>query len=164
MAGCSPALTRLCTLSLGILLVLYAVIGLSPLNFTVSRAHEKWVGGIVGVITGVVSAATGVQVIPSVPLLQAIGMERDELVQALGVFFTVATMALGLRRDRFLDRSRRRPRCPAPLRWSLHSAECSSDRWCAHGCSRRRSGAGSMSSMILLGLYLAGSALLRIHG
>ena len=57
-------------------------------------ANEKWVGGIVGLITGVVSAATGVQVIPSVPFMQAIGMEKDELVQALGVFFTVATLAL----------------------------------------------------------------------
>ena len=38
-----------------------------------------------------ISAATGVQVIPSMPFMQAIGMEKDELVQALGVFFTVAT-------------------------------------------------------------------------
>ena len=45
-------------------------------------------------ITGVISAATGVQVIPSMPFMQAIGMEKDELVQALGVFFTVATVAL----------------------------------------------------------------------
>jgi len=37
---------------------------------------------------------TGVQVIPSMPFMQAIGMEKDELVQALGVFFTVATVAL----------------------------------------------------------------------
>jgi uncharacterized membrane protein YfcA len=28
------------------------------------------------------------------PFMQAIGMERDELVQALGVYFTVATLAL----------------------------------------------------------------------
>ena len=28
------------------------------------------------------------------PFFQAIGMEKDELVQALGVFFTVATVAL----------------------------------------------------------------------
>ena len=41
-------------------------------------------------------SATGVQVIPSVPFLQAIGMEKEELIQALGVFFTVATLALGL--------------------------------------------------------------------
>jgi uncharacterized membrane protein YfcA len=45
-------------------------------------------------MTGMVSAATGVQVIPSMPFMQAIGMEKDELVQALGVFFTAATVAL----------------------------------------------------------------------
>ena len=28
------------------------------------------------------------------PYMQAIGMEKDELIQALGVFFTVATVAL----------------------------------------------------------------------
>src|SRR2546423_12030288 len=82
------------TIVLGALLVIYAIVGLSRFSFKVARKHEKWVGGIVGLITGVVSAATGVQVIPSMPFMQAIGMEKDELVQALGVFFTVATLAL----------------------------------------------------------------------
>src|SRR6202048_2499553 len=63
-------------------------------SFSVTRRDEKWIGGIVGLITGLISAATGVQVIPSMPFLQAIGMEKDELVQALGVFFTVATLGL----------------------------------------------------------------------
>jgi uncharacterized membrane protein YfcA len=80
---------------LGALLVIYAIVGLSKFSFTVARRDEKWVGGVVGVMTGMVSAATGVQVIPSMPFMQAIGMEKDELVQALGVFFTVATLALG---------------------------------------------------------------------
>jgi uncharacterized membrane protein YfcA len=79
---------------LGALLVIYAVVGLSKFSFSVARANEKWVGGIVGLATGAISAATGVQVIPSMPFMQAIGMEKDELVQALGVFFTVATLAL----------------------------------------------------------------------
>ena len=82
------------TIVLGVLLVIYAIIGLSKFSFKVARANEGWIGGIVGLITGVVSAATGVQVIPSMPFMQAIGMEKDELVQALGVFFTVATLAL----------------------------------------------------------------------
>jgi uncharacterized membrane protein YfcA len=82
------------TIVLGVLLVIYAIVGLSKFNFSVARSDEKWIGGIVGVVTGVVSAATGVQVIPSMPFMQAIGMEKDELVQALGVFFTVATVAL----------------------------------------------------------------------
>jgi uncharacterized membrane protein YfcA len=79
---------------LGVLLVIYAVIGLSKFSFHVAPSDEKWIGGIVGLVTGVVSAATGVQVLPSMPFMQAIGMEKDELVQALGVFFTVATVAL----------------------------------------------------------------------
>src|SRR4030088_1275124 len=82
------------TIVLGVLLLIYAIVGLNQFSFSVPRSDEKWVGGIVGVITGVVSAATGVQVIPSMPFMQAIGMEKDELVQALGVFFTVATVAL----------------------------------------------------------------------
>ena len=82
------------TVILGMLLVIYAVVGLSKFSFKVARRDEKWIGGIVGLATGVISAATGVQVIPSMPFIQAIGMEKDELVQALGVFFTVATVAL----------------------------------------------------------------------
>jgi len=79
---------------LGVMLVIYAIVGLSKVGFKVRPRDEKWVGGIVGVVTGMISAATGVQVIPSMPFLQAIGMEKNELVQALGVFFTVATVSL----------------------------------------------------------------------
>src|SRR5947199_10116178 len=82
------------TIVLGLLLVIYAVIGLKKISFKVAPKNEKWIGGVVGLVTGAVSAATGVQVIPSMPFMQAIGMEKDELVQALGVFFTVATVAL----------------------------------------------------------------------
>ena len=35
-------------------------------------------------------------VIPAVPYLQAIGLEKEELVQALGLSFTVSTIALAL--------------------------------------------------------------------
>lgn len=83
-------------IGLGVLLVIYAIIGLSKFAFKVAPRNEKWIGGIVGLITGMISAATGVQVIPSMPFLQAIGMEKDELVQALGVFFTVATVMLSV--------------------------------------------------------------------
>jgi hypothetical protein len=82
------------TIVLGALLVIYAAIGLRNFIFSVAPRDEKWIGGIVGLVTGVISAATGVQVIPSMPFMQAIGMEKDELVQALGVYFTVATVGL----------------------------------------------------------------------
>jgi uncharacterized protein len=82
------------TVILGILLAIYATISLRKFTLSVAPSNEKWIGGIVGVITGVISAATGVQVVPSMPFMQSIGMEKDELVQALGVYFTVATLAL----------------------------------------------------------------------
>src|SRR4051812_30477789 len=78
---------------LGILLAIYALISLVKVSFSVAPANERWVGGIVGLITGAVAAATGVQVIPSMPFMQSIGMEKNELVQALGVFFTISTAA-----------------------------------------------------------------------
>ena len=85
---------RYTTIALGLLLAINAIIGLTKFSFSVAPGHEKWVGGIVGLITGMISAATGVQVVPSVPYLQAIGIEKEELIQALGVFFSVATVAL----------------------------------------------------------------------
>jgi uncharacterized membrane protein YfcA len=41
-----------------------------------------------------VTGATGVFVIPAVPYLQALGLSKDDLVQALGLSFTVSTIAL----------------------------------------------------------------------
>ena len=64
------------------------------IKFSVPRSAEIWLGPIVGIVTGYVMAATGVFVIPALPYLQAIGLEKDELVQALGLHFTVSTVAL----------------------------------------------------------------------
>jgi uncharacterized membrane protein YfcA len=80
--------------ALGIALVLYSIVGLTPLKLRVPPPHERWLGPPVGVATGVVTAATGVFVIPAVPYLQALGLDKDDLVQALGLSFTVSTFAL----------------------------------------------------------------------
>lgn len=84
------------TALLGVALVLYAATGLMSLRFTVDRAREWWLGPCVGTVTGLITAATGVFVIPAVPYLQAIGFEKEDLVQALGLSFTVSTVALTL--------------------------------------------------------------------
>ena len=155
--------SRYGTVVLGLLLMVYAIIGLSKFSFRVARQNEKWVGGIVGLVTGVISATTGVQVIPSVPFLQAIGMETEELVQALGVFFTTATLALAVNLSAaglfsaatalpggialvtsfagvFVGQSIRTRMQPEAFR-----------RW-------------FLISMILLGIYIAGGAIYEIMG
>jgi uncharacterized membrane protein YfcA len=80
---------------LGAALVAYALLGLSARQFSVPAGMERWCSPMVGVTTGVIAAATGVFVIPAVPYMQALGMKKDELVQALGLSFTVSTVALG---------------------------------------------------------------------
>jgi uncharacterized membrane protein YfcA len=67
---------------------------LAALRLVVPRTAEPVLGPVTGALTGGITAATGVFVIPAVPYLQAIGLQRDELVQALGLSFTVSTLAL----------------------------------------------------------------------
>jgi len=82
-------------LALGIALLVYAALGLLKRRAVVRPAHEPWLGPLVGVATGLVTAATGVFVIPAVPYLQALGLAKDDLVRALGLSFLVSTIALG---------------------------------------------------------------------
>ncbi|WP_414600385.1 TSUP family transporter [Brucella pseudogrignonensis] len=46
--------------------------------------------------TGLVTDATGIFVIPAVPYLQVLNLEREDLIQALGLSFTVSTIALAI--------------------------------------------------------------------
>src|SRR5579864_4223279 len=147
---------------LGILLVIYAVVSLRKFVFTINRRDEKWTGAIVGLVTGVISAATGVQVVPSMPYFQAIGMEKDELVQALGVFFTVATLALAfnLTAAGVLDESTALP--------GVIALACSFTGMATGQAVRTRLEPDVfrrwfLISMILLGIYLAGAASYEIY-
>lgn len=81
---------------LGVALLAYAILGLASIRFHVAPAHERWLAPLIGTITGAITALTGVFVIPAVPYLQAIGLEKDDLVQALGISFTVSTLALAV--------------------------------------------------------------------
>jgi uncharacterized protein len=80
---------------LGVALIAYALLGLSAKQFSVPPSAERWWSPVVGVATGLVAVTTGVFVVPAVPYLQALGLNKDDLVQALGLSFTVSTVALG---------------------------------------------------------------------
>jgi uncharacterized protein len=81
---------------LGAVLALYAALGLAAVELSVPSRLEPWLSPPIGALTGIVTAATGVYMIPSVPYLQALGLEKDALVQSLGVSFTVSTLALAI--------------------------------------------------------------------
>lgn len=48
---------------------------------------------LIGLTTGAVTGGTGVFVIPAVPYLQALGLAEGAIIQALGLSFTISTMA-----------------------------------------------------------------------
>ena len=79
---------------LGAALVLYAIAGLASVKLEVPRKAERWLSPLAGFATGFAGAATGVFVLPAVPYFQSLGLEKEEFVQALGLSFTVSTLAL----------------------------------------------------------------------
>jgi uncharacterized membrane protein YfcA len=82
--------------ALGAVLAIYGVIGLMAARFTVSPQAERWLSPTVGLITGVLTGATGVFVIPAVPYFNSLGLEKEDLIQTLGLSFTVSTLALAV--------------------------------------------------------------------
>ena len=79
---------------LGALLVVYAAAGVTGLRLAIASRHEVWVGPLFGVVNGVLAGMTGSFVVPGVLFLQAIGLAREQLIQAMGMLFTASTLAL----------------------------------------------------------------------
>jgi Sulfite exporter TauE/SafE len=71
-------------ITLGVLLILYAVLGLTSARFSVPPAAEWWFGPLIGVLTGLVTAATGVFVIPAVPYLGALNQGKEDMIRRSG--------------------------------------------------------------------------------
>lgn len=140
--------------ALGVALVLYAIVGLAGVKIAVARRHEFWLAPLVGATTGLVTGATGVFVLPAMPYLQAIGLAKDELVQALGLSFTVSTIALAaglLGMGAF-------PSASAGLSM-LALAPALGGMWLGQGLRRRLDAAAFrrvfFAGLFVLGLYLA---------
>src|ERR1700743_2614422 len=82
------------SVGLGSALVLYAVHGLWAKPLSVPARLERLLSPVIGLATGAIAGITGVFTLPAVPYLQALGLSKDDLIQALGLSFTVSTIAL----------------------------------------------------------------------
>lgn len=96
----AAALTRvdlsLLSSLLGGLLVAYSTLSLAGFRFVIAARREVWAGPLFGTVNGILTGMTGSFVVPGVMFLQAIGLSRDRLVQAMGMLFTASTVALAL--------------------------------------------------------------------
>lgn len=91
------ASTESAKLWLGAILIVYGAWGLWRPTLPDLSRRGRWLGAVAGAATGVVTASTAVFVLPWVPYLQSLRLGKDEMVQALGISFTVATLALAVR-------------------------------------------------------------------
>lgn len=81
---------------LGGMLTLYGLYGLFAKNMPNLAPYEKYLSPVIGYLGGALTVATGVIVIPVVPFLQSLHLKRDDLVQSLGLAFTVSTICLAV--------------------------------------------------------------------
>ena len=81
---------------LGILLVAYSAASLSGFKLKPDARHGLPGQLVCGAVNGLLTGLTGSFVVPGVMYLQAIELHRDALIQAMGILFTVSTLALAL--------------------------------------------------------------------
>jgi uncharacterized membrane protein YfcA len=90
----TSANTEYASVGLGSALILYAMYSLWAKPLSLPARLERALSPIIGLATGVINGGTGVFTIPAVPYLQSLGLSKDDLIQALGLSFTVSTIAL----------------------------------------------------------------------
>lgn len=88
--------TALLSALLGGLLCLYAGLSLARVTVPGPGQTESWISPAIGLVNGVLTGMTGSFVVPSVIYLQALGLPRDAFVQAMGIVFSVSTLALAV--------------------------------------------------------------------
>jgi uncharacterized protein len=80
--------------ALGAVLAAYGIYGLVGARLEIRPRWERWLSPLVGLVTGVLNGATGVFVIPTAPYLASLRMDKEELVQSLGINAFVCPLAL----------------------------------------------------------------------
>ncbi len=80
----------------GMLLCVYGAVSLFARTLPPPGKAERWLTPLVGAIAGIITGFTGSFTVPGIMYLQALGMAKDEFIQAMGVVFTMSTMVLAI--------------------------------------------------------------------
>jgi len=88
--------TSLWTALLGVLLTLYGLVSLLNYRPSISTDREKRLAIPAGLLNGLLTGLTGSFVVPGVMFLQMLRLPREAFIQAMGILFTLSTLALAL--------------------------------------------------------------------
>jgi hypothetical protein len=129
---------------LGVALIIYSVLGLCAVRMKVPPHAEPWLGPLTGAASGLVTGATGVSGVPAVIYLNGLGLDKEELIQALGITSSsrcshwrpgFGATACSTARSLAPQRSRSFRRCSAC--WPGSGSDSASARQCPHLLLRR---------------------------
>jgi len=82
---------------LGLVLCIYTGLNLSGRKLPPPPPErERWYSPVAGGLGGVMFGMTGVFIIPGILYLQALGLTRDVLIQAMGISFIIITVAIAV--------------------------------------------------------------------
>ncbi len=87
---------NLLSMLLGGLLVVYSLSSLGGFRLAIPETCEPWTGCFLGAVNGVLTGMTGAFAVPGIMYLQSIGLDRNQFVQAMGLLFSVSTLALAI--------------------------------------------------------------------
>jgi hypothetical protein len=87
---------RFATFLLGLLLLVYATYSLTRAQWKPHPERESWQMPLMGALGGIAYGFSGSFMVPGVIYLQALGLNRNVLVQSLGIVFMLTTSALAL--------------------------------------------------------------------
>ena len=84
------------TALLGLVLLGFALTRFLDYEPTIPAKYEPAASIILAPLNGFITGTTGVYLVPSLLYMRAIGFRRDTLIQAMGIFFTMSSIALAI--------------------------------------------------------------------
>ena len=101
IAGCLLATqinTNYTSIILGLLLGLYGIGGLLNIRISFGDPKNKFIQLLLGTSNGIFTGLTGSSAVPGVFFLQSMKLSKEQLIQGMGILFTLSsiTLAIGL--------------------------------------------------------------------
>lgn len=87
-SGSGPAV------ALGVLIALHGAISLLAPPLPHPGRHERWLSPLTGLANGLITGFTGSAILPGVLYFQSLGLDKERLVQGMGLLFCVSTAVL----------------------------------------------------------------------
>jgi len=79
---------------LGLVLILYALLALTNRSFSISEIWERRLKLPVGFLTGFINGLTGSQVMPVLPYLLSLELNKNTFIQAINISFTLSSLIM----------------------------------------------------------------------